>query len=91
MSLVQRFTQNTRGRDFDLSGTFFSDGVQRGLKVNDLVIGIDTNRQHHEDVPLHCGGRVLFDESIRGPRRDALGRHPDQQLRRSPWQAPWSE
>jgi hypothetical protein len=31
------------GTDSDLSGTFISNGVQMGLHVNDLVIGIDTS------------------------------------------------
>jgi len=28
--------------DTDLSGTYFTDGQTRGMKVNDLVLGIDT-------------------------------------------------
>ena len=31
------------GTDSDLSGTFFTDGQTRGIRVNDLIIGIDTN------------------------------------------------
>jgi hypothetical protein len=31
------------GTDSNLSGTYISDGVQRGLKLNELVIGVDTN------------------------------------------------
>jgi hypothetical protein len=50
---LQRISQGLNGTtpalwiyvstDSDLSGTYFSAGVQRGLKVNDLVMGIDTN------------------------------------------------
>ena len=29
--------------DSDLSGTYFSDGVQRGMQKNDIVIGIDAS------------------------------------------------
>jgi hypothetical protein len=29
--------------DSDLSGTYFSDGVQRGLHINDVILGIDTS------------------------------------------------
>jgi hypothetical protein len=29
--------------DSDLSGSYFSDGVQRGMKINDVILGIDTN------------------------------------------------
>jgi hypothetical protein len=29
--------------DSDLSGSYFSDGVQRGMKINDVILGIDTS------------------------------------------------
>jgi hypothetical protein len=29
--------------DSDLSGAYFSDGVQRGMKINDIILAVDTS------------------------------------------------
>jgi hypothetical protein len=52
--------------DSDLSGTYFSDGVQRGLKVNDLVIGINTSG--NTTKMYRCTALAAFDSN--NPRGD---------------------
>jgi hypothetical protein len=52
--------------DSDLSGTYFSIGMQRGLKVNDLVIGI--NASGNTTKLYRCTALTAFDTN--DPRAD---------------------